>query len=110
MMALRGLLTVVQVVVGWHSMAVPRALIAWGCVLGGLAWSAPAAAILIEGKVIDQQGDPVADVEVTFSQSNTFVAGDTTDAAGNYQVDVGVGTYDVEVTPPVGSIFVPQSL
>lgn len=62
------------------------------------------AGVVLSGKVLDFQGQPHAGVDVDMKVSSTgakvTLCADNTDAAGNYQVVVPTGTFDVKFTPP----------
>ncbi|HST69120.1 MAG TPA: carboxypeptidase-like regulatory domain-containing protein [Solirubrobacterales bacterium] len=89
------------------------ALVVVGLVLAGAPAGASAAEL--SGTVQGQQGggsaQPLvgAEVEVFAPTSGTLVASAVTDGTGEYEVEVGVGTYDVRVTPPSGTPFQPTS-
>ena len=60
--------------------------------------------VVLSGTVLDFQGvaHPQVDVDLNFSSNGAKVTlcDDNTDAAGQYQVVVPTGTFDVEFTPP----------
>jgi hypothetical protein len=62
------------------------------------------AGVVLSGKVLDFQGQPHAgvdvDMKVSSSGAKVTLCADNTDAAGNYQVVVPTGTFDVKFTPP----------
>ncbi len=61
----------------------------------------------LSGRVTDQSGNALAGatVEVINPVTSGAVASTTTNASGNYALSVEGGTYDIRVTPPVGSSF-----
>ena len=67
--------------------------------------------VAVEGTVRDSANAAIADTLVEFrdSSSNALVDSDTTAPDGSYAVSVDDGTYDIVVTPPEGSIFLPQT-
>jgi hypothetical protein len=70
--------------------------------------AAPASADLLSGRVLDSAGLPLAacnlDVIDVVTGNDMALAGDTTDAAGLFSIDVPTGLYLVHVTPPPGSL------
>src|SRR5439155_23946901 len=72
--------------------------------------STPALAAVVGGRVTDADSTPIPDVEVAFVVDATVVASDVTDAEGAYGVTVAPGTYDLRVSPPPASGFVPQTI
>ena len=68
-----------------------------------------AATYSLSGSVMDAQGNAQAGavVDVLAADTSDIVATATTDGSGNYSISVAEGTYDVRVTPPVGSDFSP---
>ncbi len=67
-------------------------------------------AYTLSGKVTDVSltGIEDATVSVKDSGTSTEVGNATTDSSGNYSVSVASGTYDIEVTPPVGNTSTPS--
>jgi protocatechuate 3,4-dioxygenase beta subunit len=66
----------------------------------------------VQGTVRDISGNPVASAQVELRQPDGGVVGlpSQSGADGRYSLlNVDSGTYDVVVTPPVGSIFLPQT-
>jgi hypothetical protein len=73
---------------------------------------ASAATVQLSGRVTDQAAIPIAGATVAVIDPTTSgtVASATTDPTGNYTVPIGTGTYNITVTPPVGSSFQPATL
>ena len=69
--------------------------------------AAPAQADLLSGRVLDSAGQPLPacnlDVVDVVTGVDMALAGDTTDAAGQFTIDVPTGLYTVTVNPPPGS-------
>ena len=69
--------------------------------------AAPAQADLLSGRVLDSAGQPLPacnlDVVDVVTGVDVAAAGDTTDAAGQFTIDVPTGLYTVMVNPPPGS-------
>ena len=63
----------------------------------------------LSGQVADQSGNPLPDtmVEVIDPATGTTIDSISTDPNGMYSLSVNEGTYNVRVTPPAGSGFVP---
>ena len=70
-----------------------------------------AATVTVSGTVTNQNGQGVANVQVTATApgGSTVLHGPaTTDSGGAYQLDVeSGGTYDIHFTPPANSIYQP---
>src|SRR6266581_5856121 len=81
-----------------------------------LALSSPASAALVTltGKVTDPNGVGVFDVTINFVDSCTgVVAGainNVTSSTGSFQAAVNAGIYDLEISPPAGSVFAAQRI
>ena len=88
------------------------AFVALICLAASLVAPARASAVAVSGHVTDSSGTAVANVQVAFLVTGTGspTAATITDGTGAYAVDVNPGTYDVHLTPPPDSAFVPQIL
>ncbi len=92
---------------------IPRALrlLAAASVLALLS-TAPAGAVLVTltGSVTDPNGGGIFGVQIGFVDSCTGVTaaatGNITSSTGAFRATVNSGIYDVEFTPPAGSLFV----
>ena len=66
------------------------------------------AAFTITGKIINEAGTGLANVDIDFidqcSGDNVFLVNDKTAADGTYSIVVNPGTYDVHYTPATGSV------
>ena len=61
----------------------------------------------VSGRVTNQAGDPIVGtvVDMLDPATSTVVATATADENGDYAVSVDAGTYNIRVTPPLGSGF-----
>src|SRR2546425_9311212 len=81
-----------------------------------LSLSSPAAAALVTltGKVTDQNGVGVFGVTINFVDSCTGVTAgainNVTSSTGSFQATVNAGVYDLEISPPAGSLFTAQRI
>src|SRR6266566_1821504 len=81
-----------------------------------LSLSSPAAAALVTltGKVTDQNGVGIFGVTINFVDSCTgATAGsinNVTSSTGSFQATVNAGIYDLEISPPAGSLFTAQRI
>ena len=62
----------------------------------------------LTGHVRDQSANPIHGARVdAFDGTGDLVDSNSTDETGAYFLDIGDGTFDVRVTPPFGSLFLP---
>jgi len=77
-----------------------------------LASPASAALVTLTGKVTDANGVGIAGVTVNFVDSCTGVTAgainNVTSSVGSFQATVNAGIYDLELSPPAGSVFAAQ--
>ncbi len=81
-----------------------------GCfVLSACAGFLPARAATISGRVTDERGEPIANVDLDFivvaTGQEESANNDTTDANGNYRTTVSNNVFDVYYSPPPGSRY-----
>ena len=79
-----------------------------------LSSPASAALVTLTGKVTDQNGGGIFNVTINFVDSCTgVVAGainNVTSSTGSFQAGVNAGIYDLEISPPSGSLFAAQRI
>src|SRR6266571_406594 len=81
-----------------------------------LSLSSPASAALVTltGKVTDQNGGGIFNVTINFVDSCTGVTAgainNVTSSTGSFQATVNAGIYDLEMSPPAGSLFTAQRI
>jgi len=81
-----------------------------------LSLSSPAAAALVTltGRVTDQNGVGIFGVTINFVDSCTGVTAgainNVTSSTGSFQAAVNAGIYDLEMSPPAGSLFTAQRI
>ncbi len=79
--------------------------------LFGLFFTQPASAatVTLSGHISDNLNNAIvgASIDVIDINTNTTVAGTTSDGSGNYTTIINGGTYNVQVTPPSGNNFSP---
>ena len=92
-----------------RSLRVFAALLLALTVSGSVLLPTPALAATnqLSGKVTDQSSNPIvgATIAVIDPSTSATVTSTTTDSSGNYSMSVGGGTYNIQVTPPSGSMF-----
>ena len=75
---------------------------------------ASAALVTLTGKVTDAGGVGISGVQVNFVDSCTGVtagaSGNTTSVTGSFSAVVNAGTYDLEFSPPAGTLFIAQRI
>ncbi len=75
---------------------------------------ASAALVTLTGKVTDQNGAGVFGVTINFVDSCTGVTAgainNVTSSTGSFQATVNAGIYDLEISPPAGSLFTAQRI
>lgn len=68
----------------------------------------------VTGRVINMAGDGLADISIDFSDtlagSSIFVADNTTDSLGNFDIFAPIGSFRVDAVPARGSRYVGSSL
>src|SRR5256712_3289052 len=79
-----------------------------------LAHPASAALVTLTGKVTDQNGAGIFNVTISFVDSCTGVTAgainNVTSSTGSFQAAVNAGIYDLEFSPPSGSLFTAQRI
>src|SRR5437899_1573293 len=81
-----------------------------------LLFASPASAALVTlaGKVTDQNGVGIFNVTINFVDSCTAVTAgainNVTSSTGSFQAAVNAGIYDLEISPPAGSLFTAQRI
>src|SRR3989442_11734933 len=79
-----------------------------------LSHQASAALVTLTGKVTDQNGAGIFNVTISFVDSCTGVTAgainNVTSSTGSFQAAVNAGIYDLEMSPPAGSLFTAQRI
>lgn len=93
--------------------AVPAALAGW-LAIGAAAWGGAAQAAVVSGRVSNQMGTGIANVDLDFFDrdlgSIIFTPGDNTDALGYYAVSVPPSEYDILYNAPAGTPYLDLEL